>query len=179
MAEAMKSDIILAIDPGTRAVGLAVFIDGELRDTELLKASQRNTQDRMVGLVNAIFEYARQLATKDRQVALVFEDPQYFGSGVRPIVALYQFVGALVTVARLQVGVSTVTGYAEASIKNGVAGRPNATKAEVQAILRHEYNRHDDIISEDEWDAVAVGTYHLAVRRRERNDKTSNPSASY
>jgi Holliday junction resolvasome RuvABC endonuclease subunit len=55
--------------------------------------------------------------------------------------------------------------YKVADIKLRVAGSRRASKDEVEAVLRHEYNLHEANYSDHAWDAISVGVYHLAQLR--------------
>ena len=159
---------VVAVDPGTHRCGVALFRGPLLHsETLTLPLSRRIVPlARTCLLVERVIEIADTWRDEIDEAHLVYEMPGHFSSEPRPIIPLHQFVGALHYAAWKRKYM--VVGYPVSAVKLGVAGRANASKAEVEAILRHEFNLHDQRLASDQWDAIAVGVYHLAQLRIRR-----------
>lgn len=165
--------MIVGIDPGTHRMGIAAIQDHTVVFTRLLGPGELGSKGaltasfRIYTLVSVCMEICEALKTThfraDQVIHLAYEEPIHFSKSPRPILPLHEMVGALVFAATER-GMLTFA-YPSPKVKLGIAGRYNASKAEVQAVLMHEYNLHDTSLSSDEWDAIAVGTYHLAMLR--------------
>lgn len=167
---------VLAVDPGSRAPGAAVFLDAQLLDTWAAKArSDQTPAERNYDLICCLETWYEAVVEQSLgpsgqpvpEFHLAYESPSYFTAarpgGSRPIQSLERFVGALDFWGHSQ-GYRTC-GYNVSTIKTGVVGRANASKEEVETALRHEYGLHNTKYPSHIWDAIAVGTYHLAQLR--------------
>lgn len=177
---------IIAVDPGTRSAGLALLYEGQPSllqqvrfnktsnpwvDKKKLLPAQAPAPERIYAIVREIFHLSLRHFSKfsmlDDKIVLVYEDPHYTLGfrQERPMEVLYRMVGALDYAARMLD--FTPIGYPVREVKAQMTGRHNASKAEVETVLRHEYNLHEATYSPDVWDALAVGTCHLAMLRAE------------
>lgn len=165
---------LIAIDPGSREMGFAMFMNRQLVDTLTVKA-QRKIKDvdervcEMLRLAGAWQwpDWRRPGADFPTYVSttVVYEDPTHMlvKGQARPIAQLYRAVGHVHQWARENGW--TIYKYGVNEIKLGIAGSVSASKVEVEAVLRHEFNLHEAVKTEHEWDAIAVGNYHLQQER--------------
>ena len=166
----------LAVDPGSRNIGAALFADSKLldvySDTVPAKMARVKRCYRLIVYLNSWFD--DHDVTIFAPIYLAYESPSYFsrnGQG-RPIQALERFVGMLEYWGCSQA--MTVVGYNVSTVKTGVAGSPSASKEEVEAILRHEFNLHDAKHPSHVWDAIAVGVYHLRMMKVAEAEEASH-----
>lgn len=162
---------LVAIDPGSNAMGVAVFGGGVLVDTFTIKASAKvkDADERTWDMLRRVGMWRESLTNLPlsmmRESTLAYEDPVYMTvqGQARPISQLYRFVGHLDQWARDQGW--KVYKYPVPDIKHGIVGTVSASKVAVETVLRHELNLHDEVKTEHEWDAIAVGIYHLQKER--------------
>lgn len=166
----MHGDLILAIDPGSRQLGAAVFKRRQFMDARQFKSSKKDRLERSLEIMRQLAEWADYWCHQDIAVGwwdLCYEDPGYFtpreAGQSRPIQALERQVGML-EYWGLSQGMR-VFGYNVATVKTGVVGRASATKKEVEIIMQNEYNLRDWTRPSEVWDALAVGCYHLSQLR--------------
>lgn len=164
----MPDILIFAIDPGTVDTGIALARNGELVETDTIHVPKSwKTLDRTLGMMNRIEEYIQShVGLMDSrspvEIHMPYEAPVTFhgenGTG-RPIASLLNLVVLLEYWARRR-EIRTFP-YSVNDIKEGIAGRSNAPKAEVELIMRNEWSLHEMKVSNHEWDAISVFTYHL------------------
>lgn len=173
----MPDILTFAIDPGTTDSGIAVARNGELVETDTIHVSkslpalQRTLamMDKIEECILPIYQSFAAIGASVRQelwekveVHIPYESPVTFhgenGTG-RPIASLLNLVVLLEYWARKH-GFQPFA-YPVNDIKEGIAGRRSASKQEVEAVLRHEYNLHEMKASNHEWDAISVLTFHL------------------
>ena len=164
--------VILAIDPGSREMGAALFKNGKLLETSSFHLGRGDRLQRSyhgMEMLHGWFQSILVGSVNYRWTDLVYESPAYFTprepGQARPIQALERMVGMLEYWALIR-GMR-VFGYNVATVKTGVIGRANATKEEVEVVMRNEYNLHGQSHPSHIWDALAVGTYHLSQLRVE------------
>lgn len=175
-----RPEYVIGIDPGSHEMGVAVFRNGALLETFTIKAPAKvkDADERAFGLLSELGEWRDpvvKLPLFIRRCVLVFEDPVYMvvKGHARPIVELYRFIGHLDQWAREMDW--TIYKYPVPEIKLGIAGRVSASKAEVEAILRYEFDLHEAVKSDHEWDAISVGWYHLQMERIKEAMNTNGP----
>ena len=162
---------LVAVDPGTRFLGVAFFHDGKFLSAQTL----RNPGYRQGDADRRCFELVQELARTVRQFqqdrgiqetpVVVYEDPEYRSADAtaRAVESLYRFCGHLSHWAMARG--YRLHRYKVGDVKLGVAGSRRASKDAVEAVLRHEYDLHDRNYSDHAWDAMSVGVYHLAQLR--------------
>jgi Holliday junction resolvasome RuvABC endonuclease subunit len=162
---------IVAVDPGTRFLGVAFFHDGRFLDAQTLRnpaSRHRDVDQRCFDLVQELARTTRQFQ-EDRGIqetpVVVYEDPEFRSTEAttQAVQALYRFCGHLSQWAMARG--YRVHRYKVGDVKLGVAGSRRATKDAVEGVLKHEYNLHDAYYSDHAWDAMSVGGYHLAQLR--------------
>lgn len=159
----MFERVILGVDPGTGAVGLAC-VAGDAMRARLLWSSTVRSQasepgpERLRRIYRAVGEAIR--AHRPEAVAL---EQLMWGKNVGSAMAVARASGA-VLVAAAEAGV-TVEEYAPLEVKMAVTGVGNASKDQVRKGLRLLLGR-DAVPSEpDAADAVAVALCHLRQSR--------------
>lgn len=162
---------LVAVDPGTRFLGVAFFHEGRFLTAQTL----RNPGYRQGDVDRRCFELVQEMArtVRDFQAdhsildppVVAYEDPEFRSTEAnnRAVESLYRFCGHLSHWAMARG--YRLHRYKVGDVKLGVAGSRRASKDAVEAVLRHEYNLHDRNYSDHAWDAISVGVYHLAQLR--------------
>lgn len=165
----MPNILIIAIDPGTVDSGVCLARDGQLVETKTLHVPKSwKAMDRTLGMMEKIEDYIYGAwgwpgdLSQQYEIHIPYESPGTFhgehGDG-RPIASLLQLVAVLEYWARKKP--VKIFPYPVGDIKEGIAGWHSASKQEVEAIMRQEYNLHEMQVSNHEWDAISIFTYHL------------------
>ena len=159
----MRKDVrILAIDPGSKNMGWAYFLDDNLifTGTTKLWGNDPRTYRTVWYWVRGALESGIRLSGGMifRPNELVVES--YFPGRMRGATIIPELRG-IIKLAAYQVGAVTITEVPPGTVKKGITGNGRATKAEVRAAVNARYGL--SIKSTDEADAIAIG---LAGRRR-------------
>ena len=162
---------LVAVDPGTRFLGVAFFREGQLFNAQTLRNPGYHKGD----VDRRCFDLVQEMAGTVRHIqettnigeapVVAYEDPEFRSTQANShaVESLYRFCGHLSHWAMAR-GYRLYR-YKVGDIKQGVAGSQRASKDAVEAVLRHELSLHDANYSDHAWDAISVGVYHLAQLR--------------
>jgi len=162
--------LTLAIDPGTRQMGVAVYDYTTIHKTFTIKgpAKIKDADLRFMEMLRMMEEQLGETLRCDTcqhsHLDMVFEDPQYIrmGGKARPIEALFRAAGMLHYWGR-HYGMS-VHRYKVGKIKAGISGRVSASKPEIERIVTTILPGTDPNLTDDVYDALSIGMYHLDQR---------------
>ena len=162
---------LVAVDPGTRFLGVAFFHEGQFLSAQTLRNPGYRHKDVDRRCYELVQELARTLRLAQVELGvneapiIAYEDPEFRSSEAtaRSVESLYRFCGHLSQWAMARG--YRLHRYPVGDIKLGVAGSRRASKDSVEAVLRHEYKLHDANYSDHAWDAISVGVFHLAQVR--------------
>lgn len=178
------SDIILGIDPGSRATGYAILTKTNgtlcaLRCDTLHMAQLDSHPDRL----QFIFNNISKIITSFKPTSCAVETPVY---GVDPLAMLK--LGRAQAAAMLAItnqGLD-VTEYYPKQVKKSITGNGNASKEQVAFMLRKTVKLPDEKLSNDATDALGIAWCHLmkqgpihndlpeTKRKRHQNNSTSS-----
>lgn len=181
---------IIGIDPGTRKTGVCLLRDGKFVNSQTLRADRHlNVDLRMIRIISLLADYLDGW-TGGQDLEIAVENPIYQEhtafAGDRPyrrstpIVQLHTLMGGLRVYCDLVRHFKYVL-YDMPDIKEGIAGARNATKEEVQGSLSLSYLLHGDDngfgqpMDPEQWDALAVASYHQAQLRVQEALIEGNP----
>lgn len=167
------ADVVIAVDPGTVDTGICLGIDGQVLGTAKLHVPANWLPlDRIIVMVQKLNDYFNETCRFEggllHPTSLAYEQPgtfqtqDIFEQKGMPIIALHQLVAVIEFWARAN-KIQTYP-YNVNLVKEGVAGSRRASKKDVQFIMRKEYGWEEVQISDHEWDALSVYTYHLRQR---------------
>jgi len=160
--------IIVSLDPGYDRLGIAV-IEKSAREKESLLFSDCHVtdktssfEDRLLSVVNAFKDVLRSYSPEECAIEGLF-----FQNNQKTAMLVSRAVGALM-VASLEARVP-VFEYAPLEIKRAVTGNGLSTKAEMMKMipmLIHcpKLDAGENML-DDEFDAIAVGLTHFALRK--------------
>jgi len=162
-----SSNYILALDPGTRTTGVAMFQDMELVEAFTLKApaAERDSAVRAFNLIQILEE---KLMTAfncthcgTTHADLVYENPQMFRikGGLKSIEPVVRMAGML-SYWGMRMGFN-VYPYSVSTVKAGIAGRNSASKEQIETIMHKVLDLKGHNRADHEYDAMSVGVYHL------------------
>lgn len=164
---------IIAVDPGTRDMGLAFgTADGRLLSFDNLHVptswkSMRRILAIMELLEDCVCRFIGADETSPAEYHLAYEQPTTFtgigkqGAVVgRPVVSLHQLVAVLEYWCYMHDPAIKSFAYPVGDIKEGVAGDRSAAKMTVRQIVTLEHRLGSANISEHEIDAVSIMTFH-------------------
>ena len=162
--------LTLAIDPGTRQMGVAVYDYTEIYKTFTIKGPGKIKDAdlrfmEMLGMLEeGLGNTLRCEFCEHSHLDMVFEDPQYIRmkGKARPIEPLFRAAGMLHYWGR-NYGMS-VHRYKVGQIKLGIAGRVAASKVEIERIVRQILPDADPNATDDVYDALSIGMFHLDQR---------------
>ena len=165
--EHYPSNCTLAIDPGTRKTGVALFDNLELVDTFTLKApsAERDGEVRAFYLIQALEERVKWAfgcpSCGATHADLVYENPQMFRikGGLKSIEPVVRMAGMLSYWGR-RLGFN-VHPYLVSTVKTGIAGRSSASKEQVEGVMHKVLKLQGHHREDHEYDAMSVGVYHL------------------
>jgi crossover junction endodeoxyribonuclease RuvC len=153
------AEIILGIDPGSRATGFAILTEENNRlvakrcDT-LRMADMDDHADRL----QYIFEQVGRIIESFSPDTCAIETPIY---GVDPLAMLK--LGRAQAAAMLAITNQglPVTEYYPKEVKKSITGNGNASKEQVAFMLRKTVHLPDEKLSKDATDALAIAWTHL------------------
>ena len=151
---------VLGVDPGTAATGYGVVVDGDGGAVSLVECGVIRTtaDDPLPARLRSISEGLTDVLDRHRPDIVAVESV-FYGKNVRTTVMLGQTRGAiLLTVARHDVD---VVDYSPAEIKNAMVGTGNATKEQVQYMVKKLLRLKEVPSPSDAADGEAVALCHL------------------
>jgi Holliday junction resolvasome RuvABC endonuclease subunit len=156
MSHASKGIVLLALDTGVRETGWAVFKDGNIEATGFIKVSSRHridAADRVKHLVKCLDDLVEQW--DPATVACC----QPTGIGWR-VPALELLDSALADWSRRHwLGLYA---YSAQEVRTAVAGHPNASRGDLGYAVMVRFGLIGHSKTTHEWEAIAVGDYHLS-----------------
>lgn len=173
------ADIILGIDPGSRNTGYALLAEehGKLIALRCDVIKLADIEDHAERL-QVIFDQVSALIKSNSPTSCAVETPVY---GVDPMAMLK--LGRAQAAAMLAIKKSglDVTEYMPKAVKKSITGNGNASKKQVEFMLRKMVKLPDEKISNDATDALAVAWCHMmkgkgvagAVKKTHQNNKKS------
>lgn len=154
---------VLGVDPGTAATGYGVVVESDgavsLVECGVIRTSADDpTPARLLSISEGLTDVLDRHAPDIVAVESVF-----YGKNVKTTVLLGQTRGAiLLTIARYDV---EVVDYSPAEIKNAMVGTGNATKEQVQYMVKKLLRLKEVPSPNDAADGVAVALCHLNTGR--------------
>ncbi len=155
---------VLGVDPGTAATGYGVVVKGDGGAVSLVECGVIRTQadDPIPARLRSISEGLTDVLERHSPDVVAVESV-FYGKNVKTTVMLGQTRGAiLLTVAQHDV---EVVDYSPAEIKNAMVGTGNATKEQVQFMVKKLLRLKEAPSPNDAADGVAVALCHLNTGR--------------
>lgn len=155
---------VLGVDPGTAATGYGVVVKGDGGAVSLVECGVIRTQadDPLPARLRSISEGLTDVLQRHAPDVVAVESV-FYGKNVKTTVMLGQTRGAiLLTVAQHDL---EVVGYSPAEIKNAMVGTGNATKEQVQFMVKKLLRLKEAPSPNDAADGVAVALCHLNTGR--------------
>ena len=162
-----SSNYTLAIDPGTRRTGVALFDNIKMIEAFTLKAPNAE-KDSAVRAFTLITELEEKLlpqltctACGTTHATLVYENPQMFRikGGLKSIEPVVRMAGVL-SYWGMRFGFR-VFPYSVTTVKRGITGRHTAKKEEVESVMHKVLHLNGHNRADHEYDAMSVAVYHL------------------
>jgi len=159
--------LLIAVDPGTNDMGVAVFRGIELFDTFSIHTPVKSKDGdlRAYAMIKQMEERLENFLycteCERSHSVLTYEDPQFFKpKGVpRPISPVLRMAGML-TFWAMSRGLQLYK-YPVSTIKTSIAGRANATKEEVEQVVNRKIDLPSKNLTSHVYDAISVGIHHL------------------
>ena len=151
---------VLGVDPGTAATGYGVVVEGDGGAVSLVECGVIRTtaDDPIPARLRSISEGLTDVLRRHRPDVVAVESV-FYGKNVKTTVLLGQTRGAiLLTVAQHEVD---VVDYSPAEIKNAMVGTGNATKEQVQYMVKKLLRLKEVPSPNDAADGVAVALCHV------------------
>ncbi len=162
----MFDDLVLGVDPGVAATGLAVVARVGRRPTVLWAQTVRTPAGLAEGArLRRIHQAVRRTIAEHRPGAVAVEAVMW-GKNKTSALAVARATGA-VLLAAAEAGVP-VAEYAPLEVKMAATGLGNADKEQVRRALARVHRVRDLPVQADAADAVAVALCHLAQSRLRR-----------
>lgn len=155
---------VLGVDPGTAATGYGVVVEGDGGAVSLVECGviRTSADDPIPARLRSISEGLTDVLDRHRPDIVAVESV-FYGKNVKTTMMLGQTRGAiLLTVARHDV---EVVDYSPAEIKNAMVGTGNATKEQVQYMVKRLLRLKEVPSPNDAADGVAVALCHLNTGR--------------
>lgn len=152
------ADVILGIDPGSRATGYSVLTEKNgqliaLRCDVIKMAHLDDHADRL----QFIFEKISEIVQSIEPSSCAVETPVY---GVDPLAMLKLGRAQAAAILALTSNGYAVTEYYPKEVKKSITGNGNATKDQVAYMLDKMVKLPDEDLSKDATDALAVAWCH-------------------
>jgi Holliday junction resolvasome RuvABC endonuclease subunit len=165
--EHYSSRYTLAIDPGTRKTGVALFEGIKLIEAFTLKAPNKaeDSEVRAFNLIQILEETVMCTlncpACNTTHAALVYENPQMFRikGGLKAIEPVVRMAGML-SYWGMRLGFR-VFPYKVTEVKAGITGRRTAHKEEVERVMHQILGLDGRNRADHEYDAMSVAVHHL------------------
>ncbi len=153
-----KSFVTLGIDPGISSCGFGLVRyhnnKYQLLDSGTIKTSSKNSTSEKL---QQIFFGLNKIIKKNKPDFLAVED-SFFSKNVKSLKVMSQAKGVIL-LAGAQAGLS-VKEYSTREVKQSVVGRGEASKNQVQFMVKALLNIKSDNLAEDASDALAVAFCH-------------------
>lgn len=151
--------IILGIDPGSLITGYGIISSQGSHPRTLACGAIRNQSERsMPERLRTIFEMLREVITRYRPDAVAIETA-FYGKNAQSALKLGHARGAAM-LAAVTVGLPVLE-YSPREVKKAVVGNGNASKQQVQYMVKSLLNLHETPKYFDTTDALAVAICHL------------------
>ena len=155
---------VLGVDPGTGATGYGVVVEGDGGAVSLVECGVIRTDagDPLATRLRDISEGLVDVLAR-HQPDIVAVESVFYGKNVKTTVLLGHTRGAILLTAALHD--AEVVGYSPAEIKNAMVGTGNATKEQVQFMVKKLLRLKEVPSPSDAADGVAVALCHLNTGR--------------
>lgn len=155
---------VLGIDPGTAATGYGVVVEADGDAVTLVECGviRTRSEDRLADRLLEISEGLTDVLGRHAPDVVAVESV-FYGKNVKTTVMLGHTRGAILLTAAMH-GVE-VFGYSPAEIKNAMVGTGNATKEQVQFMVKKLLRLKEAPSPSDAADGVAVALCHLNTGR--------------
>jgi Holliday junction resolvasome RuvABC endonuclease subunit len=147
--------VLLAIDAGVRETGWAIFLSGRLVTSGVIGAPNRRRVD-IRARVSYIVRCLDDLAAKWQPGAVVYSQP----SGLHWPVPALELLDAALAVWSRRHGLG-LCGYSAQEVRSAIAGHPNASRDQLGYAIMVQLGLIGQDRTTHEWEAIAVGAYHL------------------
>lgn len=156
---------ILGLDPGTATTGYGIIdaVDGELVPV-VYGVIKTRSRERDAARLLRIFEELNALLER-YQPASAGVEQLFFGRNVTTAISVGQARGVLL-LALERAGIPTAE-YSPPRIKEAIVGYGNASKSQVQLMVRHLLNLDEIPRPDDAADGLAVAITHFHYQRFE------------
>ena len=155
---------VLGVDPGTAATGYGVVVRDDGGAVSLVECGviRTDSDEPITARLRAISEGLTDVLDRHRPDVVAVESV-FYGKNVKTTVMLGQTRGAiLLTAAQAD---AEVVDYSPAEIKNAMVGTGNATKEQVQFMVKKLLRLKEAPSPSDAADGVAVALCHLNTGR--------------
>lgn len=155
---------VLGVDPGTAATGYGVVVRGDGGAVSLMECGVIRTtaDDPLAARLRSIGEGLTDVLRRHGPDIVAVESV-FYGKNVKTTVMLGHTRGAILLTAALND--CEVVGYSPAEIKNAIVGTGNATKEQVQFMVKKLLRLKEAPSPSDAADGVAVALCHLNTGR--------------
>lgn len=156
MSQGSQAAVLLALDAGVRETGWAVFREGAIEATGVIKLGSRHRIDAHVR-VDHLVQCLDDLVGRWEPVAVACCQPT--GIGWR-VPALELLDSALAEWSRRHW--LCLYAYTSQEVRTAVAGHPNASRGDLGYAVMMRFGLIGHSKTTHEWEAIAVGDYHLS-----------------
>lgn len=165
---------IIGIDPGTNILGFAA-IEIHNKQIHLLDIGVLHLAhlDNHPDKLKTIFERVLELTKRWQPLCVAIEEP-FYGKNIQSMLKLGRAQG--VAIAAAMVAGAPIAEYQPRSVKQAVAGKGNASKEQVAAMLQYQLGVALTDHLADATDALAVALCHY---HRAMGSGTSTPRKNY
>lgn len=155
---------VLGVDPGTAATGYGVVVEGDGGAVSLVECGviRTDASDPLPTRLREISEGLTDVLTRHRPDVVAVESV-FYGKNVKTTVLLGHTRGAILLTAAMHE--AEVADYSPAEIKNAMVGTGNATKEQVQFMVKKLLRLKEVPSPNDAADGVAVALCHLNTGR--------------
>ena len=151
--------IIMGVDPGTAVTGIGVIeIIGQGLRAITYRAVKTSAREKLPVRLKEIFDEVQSMAEDYRPAYCAVEDV-FSGKNIRSALLIGQARGAVITGA-MSAGVS-IAEYTPREIKMSVVGNGNASKAQVQFMVRNLLGLRENPEPHDCSGALAAALCHV------------------
>lgn len=158
--------VLLALDAGVRETGWAVFKDGEVAASGITGLSIRRRLEPQVRVTHLI-ESLSELASQWSPVAVALCQPSGINWPVPALDLLLLSLGQWSTERGLP-----QFSYTAQEVRTAIAGHPNASKDQLGYAIMLLLGLIGQGRTTHEWEAIAVGHYHLTRTTRSPGKQT-------
>ncbi len=156
--------ILLSIDPGFERLGLAILEKQERNKETLLYSECFKTSSKLPH-----HERLRLIGNKIKDVIEEYKPTElateklFFTSNQKTVIPVAEARGVILYIAGIYN--LAVFEYSPPEIKVAVTGYGKSDKQQIMSIIPRLITLQKDITSDDEFDAIAIGLTHSAIRR--------------